>query len=63
MKFGLDFKYSNIKERLKGLSVGAILDVYPRQVPIMAEEYVDSNRQYFLTFYLNLFFGRKYILR
>lgn len=62
-KFGLDFEYANVRDRLKGISVGAVLDVYPRQVPIMAEDYVESNRQYFLTFYLNLFFGRKYIQR
>lgn len=62
-KLGVYFEYSDQKDRLKGLEAGAILDVYLRQVPIMAEEYVDANRQYFLTLYLNLFFGKKFIQR
>lgn len=62
-KFALNFEYSNQKDRLKGLEVGAALDVYFKEVPIMAEEYVDKNRQYFLTLYINLFFGKKYIQR
>jgi len=62
-KFGLNFEYSNQKDRMKGLEVGAVLDFYWKKVPIMAEEYVDANRQYFLTLYLNLFFGKKYIQR
>jgi hypothetical protein len=62
-KFGLNFEYSNLKDRMKGLEIGAVLDFYWKEVPIMAEEYVDSNRQYFLTLYLNIFFGKKYIQR
>lgn len=62
-KFGLNFEYSSIKDRLKGLEVGAVLDLYPKTIPIMAPDFVEKNRQYFLTFYLNVFFGRKYIQR
>lgn len=62
-KFGLNFEYSSIRDRLKGLEVGAVLDLYPKTIPIMAPEFVEKNRQYFLTFYLNVFFGRKYIQR
>lgn len=66
-KFALNFEYSNLKDRLKGLEVGCAVDAYNRRIPIMSEEILSDeggdkakNHQVFLTFYINLFFGKKY---
>jgi hypothetical protein len=62
-RFAMAFEYHGSRERLKGLEIGVDIDAYGAKIPIMAPEIIDSNRQYFLTFHLNLFFGRKYIKR
>lgn len=59
-KFAFNFEYSNEKDRLKGLDVGLAVDAYARQIPIMAENITEENKQVFLTFYLNFFFGSKF---
>ena len=63
-KFALNFEYSNEKDRLKGLEVGAVLDAYPSRIPIMAENVGElegiQNENLFLNFYINLFIGKKY---
>jgi hypothetical protein len=59
-KFAFNFEYSNEKDRLKGLDAGIALDAYPREVPIMADERVYQNNQFFITFFLQFSFGSKY---
>jgi hypothetical protein len=62
-RFAMAFEYHGSRERLKGIEVGVDVDAYATEIPIMAPDIVNSNRQYFLTFHLNLFFGRKHIKR
>lgn len=57
IKVGLDFDYGVYNTKVKSLEVGAILDVFPRPVPIMA--FNDPN-YFFLTLYLNFNFGKRY---
>lgn len=56
-KFGLHFEYSGEEDGIKALEVGAALDMYPQIIPQMANE---DNHRYFLNFYVNILFGRKY---
>jgi hypothetical protein len=56
-KVGLDFDYGVYRSKVKSLEIGVMLDVYPWPIPIMA--YNDPN-YYFLTFYLNFNFGKRY---
>lgn len=56
-KAGLDFDYASYRNKLKSLEVGAMLDIFPRPVPIMA--FNDPN-YFFFTFYLNFNFGKRY---
>lgn len=56
-KFAFNFEYANEKDRLKGLDVGVAVDAYAQRIPIMASE---QNRQVFVTFFLNFFFGSKF---
>ncbi|WP_306640191.1 hypothetical protein [Sanyastnella coralliicola] len=60
VKFAFNFEYSNEKDRLKGLEAGVTLDAYLREIPIMAEDRVANNQQFFFTFFLNFFVGKKY---
>ena len=57
-KFGMVFEYSPYKEGIKGLEVGAMVDVFPKKLPIMA---FANNHSVFFNFYLQLLFGKKYI--
>lgn len=57
VKFGLHFEYSPEEDGIKALEVGAIADIYPKEITIMAN---NQNNFYFLTLYVNLIFGRKY---
>jgi hypothetical protein len=59
-KFAFTFEYSNEKYGLKGMEVGAAADFYSRRIPIMAENFIDKNKQLFFNFYLNLFIGSKF---
>jgi len=66
-KFSLNFEYSDLKDRLKGIETGVAVDAFSRRVPIMSEQILAEgqvekarNHQLFLTFYINLFFGKKY---
>lgn len=62
VKFAFNFEYANEKDRLKGLEAGVALDAYASDIPIMAEQLGADNNQFFLTFFLNFFFGKKYNL-
>ena len=56
-RIGLDFDYASYRTKIKSLEVGAILDVFPRPIPIMA--FNDPN-YYFLTLYLSFNFGKRF---
>ncbi|MCD4731423.1 MAG: hypothetical protein K8R74_12530 [Bacteroidales bacterium] len=56
-KIESDFDYGVYQTKVKSLEVGAIIDIFPRPVPIMA--FNDPN-YFFLTLYLNFNFGKRY---
>ena len=56
-KIGFNFEYAPIFENVKALEIGAIIDVFPKEIPIMA---FTKNKQFFLTFYITLMFGNKW---
>jgi hypothetical protein len=56
-KVGLDFEYGTYSTKTKSLEIGAILDIFPRPVPIMA---FNEPNYFFFTFYLNFNFGKRY---
>jgi hypothetical protein len=56
-KIGLDFDYGVYRTKVKSLEAGAIIDVFPRPVPIMAFNDPDY---FFLTFYIAFNFGKRY---
>jgi len=62
VKFAMNIEYSNEKSRLKGVEVGAVLDVFLKDVPIMAEQLAQNN-QFFLNGFVNIYIGKRYILR
>lgn len=61
-----NFEFSNYKDALKGIELGASVDVFPYRVPIMAPQILEeredgaTNHQFFLSLYLHLFIGKKY---
>lgn len=58
-KFGLDFEYSPYQTGIRGLETGVAIDFFPKEVEIMELDDV-KNKQLFLSFYINLYFGKKY---
>jgi hypothetical protein len=56
-KVGLDFDYAAYRTKVQSLEVGAMIDVFPRPVPIMA---FNDPHYYFLTFYLSFSFGKRF---
>lgn len=58
VKAGLLFEYSPENEGIKALEIGVTLDAFAKKVPIMA---LTENKQFFVSFYLNLLFGKKYL--
>lgn len=58
-RLALNFEYSGRNRGVKGLEVGATADLYPVELPIMAEVSGVKNKQVFLEFYLALQFGAK----
>jgi hypothetical protein len=56
-KLGYCFEYAPIFENVNAMEVGVALDVFPKEIPIMA---FTKNKQLFLTFYVTLMYGRKW---
>lgn len=56
LKAGLHFESSLVANKISGLEVGGVLDMYPQKVPILAN---DLNRYYFFNIYVSLTFGSK----
>lgn len=61
-----NFEFSNYRDALKGIELGASIDAFPYRIPIMAPKILEEkengakNHQVFLALYLNLFIGKKY---
>lgn len=56
-KAALNFEYAPFHEDIKSLEVGAALDAFPKEIPVMA---FTKNKQFFLSFYITLIYGRKW---
>ena len=61
-KFAMHFEYSSEKDGIKGVQVGTVVDLFADEVPIMAPIYAGNSR-FYLNGFVNIFFGKKYILR
>lgn len=55
-KFGLNFESSKQADRINSIEVGATLDLFLQEIPIMAN---DANSQYYFNLYLAITFGSK----
>ena len=55
-KFAMNFEYAPDDDLMKALEVGMLLDVYAKEPEIMTTA---KNEQFWLTFYVNLQFGKK----
>ncbi len=56
VKAGLNFESSRQADKINALEVGAVLDVYYKKIPMMAN---DFNKMYFFNLYVSLTFGSK----
>lgn len=56
VKAGLNFESSRQASKINALEVGAVLDVYYKKIPMMAN---DFNKMYFFNLYVSLTFGSK----
>ncbi|MDQ3049999.1 MAG: hypothetical protein M3Q95_03835 [Bacteroidota bacterium] len=56
-KLGLTFEYGTHSEDIKSIETGITIDAYAKEVPIMA---LTENKQFFINFYINLLYGRKW---
>ncbi|MFN8153740.1 MAG: hypothetical protein U0Y08_05540 [Bacteroidia bacterium] len=57
VKAGFNFEYAPIFEDVKALEIGVAFDAYPQDIPIMA---FAENKQFFLSFYITIMYGRKW---
>lgn len=57
VKFALSFEYADRYNGIKAIETGAILDVYPRVLPMMA---FNKNQQVFASLYLKMIWGKKW---
>jgi hypothetical protein len=56
-KFGFSFEYAGWQQKITAIEVGMVVDVFPKQIPIMA--YIENNQVYF-NFYVSLVWGGKW---
>ncbi|TND03182.1 MAG: hypothetical protein FD123_3965 [Bacteroidetes bacterium] len=56
-KLGLTFEYGVHDDAVKAIETGVCVDVYPKVVPIMANQ---RNQQVFVSLYLHFLYGRKW---
>ncbi len=55
-RIAFNFEYSPIYYDIKSLELGAIIDAYPKDIPIMA---LIDNKKFYFTFYMTFIYGRK----
>ncbi len=58
VKAAFNFEYSSDDQIIRAVEVGSNLDVFAQRINMMANTY---NNQFFLTLYLSLQFGKKYL--
>jgi hypothetical protein len=58
-KLGLNFEYASPSVTIKAIECGAAIDAYPQQIPLMAEVGDVENKQFFVTLFASLQFGKK----
>lgn len=56
-RIGFNFEYAPIFDDVKALEVGATIDAFPKEIPIMART---ENNRFFLSFYITIMYGRKW---
>ena len=56
-KLALSFEYADRYNGLKAVETGAVVDIYPRVIPIMA---FNKNQQVFISLYLKFIWGKKW---
>jgi hypothetical protein len=56
MQAGLHFDWGAFDEMVKALEVGIMLDIFPKNIPILVNE---QNRPYFMNFYVSLQLGKR----
>ncbi len=57
VKLGLEFEYNDDREFIRALSVGATLDIYPKEIEIMAYA---KNTFIYPSLYINLLIGKRF---
>lgn len=56
-KLGLNFEHADLDDEIRSLETGVTLDLYAKEIPIMANEH---NSNMFITFYLSFTWGRRW---
>ncbi len=56
-KFGINFEYGSLDNDVKAIETGVTLDLYPKAIPMMANEY---NHHYLLSLYISFTYGGKW---
>ena len=63
-KFGLNFEYGALDDKIRAIETGVIIDLYYKKAPIMAKidnvDGYDPNKQFFFSFYINILYGNKW---
>lgn len=57
LKLGLSAEYADMHSDIKAIEVGAILDAFPKAIPMMATE---KNSPLLFTLYINFIYGKKW---
>lgn len=57
-KFAFNFEYSGDDENIKSIETGVNFDAFGKEIPMMAVTY---NDQFYLTFYIALHLGKRYL--
>jgi len=60
-KIGMNFEYAGPSVSIKALECGAALDVYGQTIPLMADVGDVRNKQFFVTLFASIQFGKKTI--
>ncbi len=56
-KLALSFEYADRYNKIKAIETGAVVDVYPKAIPMMA---FNKNQQVYVSLYLKLVLGKKW---
>lgn len=63
-KFGLNFEYGVTDDKIRAIETGVTFDLYYKKAPIMAKidnaDDYDPNKQFFISFYINILYGNKW---